>query len=357
MKARELLIALINASEKAANIARKCRSNQHLFSLLIEEKTGDEKNDRFFHDFKTLADVLIQETIRYDVGSLFPCRKDSIKGEESNKFENVLGDKVIIEIDNNQENTFEMLRKVLDNNDEAAKELTNEIHKVVDTEEKLSISDEVEIDFDIGIWIDPIDGTAEYINGIDELTEFPNIQKTGLQCATVLIGVYDKSTELPIIGVVCSPFATKDDDNYDSKIFYGISLNDIKYSNVQPRVKSRKIAITSSSEVHSRCSSFEISMAAGAGYKALKVIEGDADIYYLSKASTFRWDTCACQAILRALGGDIVEFKNSIIEKQPIPLKYPDNNEDKCNRNGLIAYRDVNDFYKLVGDLSDAIKV
>lgn len=43
MKAKDLLLALINASEKAANIARKCRSNQHLFSLLIEEKTGDEK--------------------------------------------------------------------------------------------------------------------------------------------------------------------------------------------------------------------------------------------------------------------------------------------------------------------------
>ena len=43
MQATDLLIALINASEKAANIARKCRSNQHLFSLLIEEKTGDEK--------------------------------------------------------------------------------------------------------------------------------------------------------------------------------------------------------------------------------------------------------------------------------------------------------------------------
>lgn len=43
MKAKDLLQALINTSEKAANIARKCRSNQHLFSLLIEEKTGNEK--------------------------------------------------------------------------------------------------------------------------------------------------------------------------------------------------------------------------------------------------------------------------------------------------------------------------
>lgn len=43
MKAKDLLQVLINSSEKAANIARKCRSNQHLFSLLIEEKTGEDK--------------------------------------------------------------------------------------------------------------------------------------------------------------------------------------------------------------------------------------------------------------------------------------------------------------------------
>lgn len=47
MKAKDLLAVLINSSEKAANIARKCRSNHDLFSLLIEEKTGDEKVSHF----------------------------------------------------------------------------------------------------------------------------------------------------------------------------------------------------------------------------------------------------------------------------------------------------------------------
>lgn len=65
---RNLLRSLINAAEKAANIARICRSNEQLLKLLVQEKTGDEANIRFEHDFKTLADVLIQETIRHDVG-------------------------------------------------------------------------------------------------------------------------------------------------------------------------------------------------------------------------------------------------------------------------------------------------
>lgn len=63
-----LLAVLLKASEKAANIARVCRQNETLFQMLIQEKHDEEKNPRFFHDFKTLADVLIQETIRHDIG-------------------------------------------------------------------------------------------------------------------------------------------------------------------------------------------------------------------------------------------------------------------------------------------------
>lgn len=65
-----LLSALIKVSEKAANIARLCRSDQQLFALLVEEKKEDEANKRFLNDFKTLSDVLIQETIKHDIGKL-----------------------------------------------------------------------------------------------------------------------------------------------------------------------------------------------------------------------------------------------------------------------------------------------
>ena len=63
-----LIRSLLKVSEKAANIARACRQNEALFSLLIQEKTSSEKNPKFIQDFKTLADVLIQETIRHDIG-------------------------------------------------------------------------------------------------------------------------------------------------------------------------------------------------------------------------------------------------------------------------------------------------
>lgn len=67
---KNIMEALVHASEKASNIARLCRQDKHLFPLLIEEKSAEESNPRFVHDFKTLADVLIQETIRHDIWKL-----------------------------------------------------------------------------------------------------------------------------------------------------------------------------------------------------------------------------------------------------------------------------------------------
>ena len=95
---------VIWCSEKAAGLARACRREKDLFQLLVEvrarmendfyynlniiilftmsiavnffiflkEKTGDEKNAAFSQDFKTLADVLIQETVRHDLGKHYP---------------------------------------------------------------------------------------------------------------------------------------------------------------------------------------------------------------------------------------------------------------------------------------------
>ena len=48
----ELLNCLLCAAEKAANIARACRAEETLFKLLVEEKTGNDKNAKFAQDFK-----------------------------------------------------------------------------------------------------------------------------------------------------------------------------------------------------------------------------------------------------------------------------------------------------------------
>lgn len=302
---------------------------------------------RFFQDFKTLADVLIQETIRHDISKIFPQLENEIKGEESNKFENALGERIVVEITENPSNTTKMLEKVLDGNENAAIALTNEIHKDMDVEESLNFEDDIEINSNIGIWIDPIDATSEYISGKEVQSEVPGIFKSGLQCATVLIGVYEQISGKSVIGVINQPFA----DNLKSRIFYGVAVENFRHSNVEEketREPANRIAVLSCSE--SLESSFRSVFAAGAGYKSLKVIEGDADLYFLSKASTFKWDTCAPQAILRALGGNILDMKKSLHAKKAVELNYS-RNESSCNEGGIIAYRNPEDVERLLDEL------
>jgi len=54
------------------------------------------------------------------------------------------------------------------------------------------------------------DSTAQYIQG-DVGTEVGGLVSEGLQCVAVLVGVYSKTSGLPIIGVINQPFATRDD--------------------------------------------------------------------------------------------------------------------------------------------------
>lgn len=67
MLVREILEVLIQLSHRAAHLAQLIRSEPELLKLLTEEKVGDEKNAGFEKDFKTLADILIQEMVRYEI--------------------------------------------------------------------------------------------------------------------------------------------------------------------------------------------------------------------------------------------------------------------------------------------------
>ena len=134
MKICDLLNALINISEKGANIARIIRSEESLLKLLVQEKKGNHKNERFLHDFKTLADVLVQELVIYDLSqqvltySLFlfsypnlphfmyskTCVKRSLSKRPKNGFQDRLSFmqvKSIAEIVNAPSNHVEWLRQ------------------------------------------------------------------------------------------------------------------------------------------------------------------------------------------------------------------------------------------------------
>lgn len=235
---------------------------------------------------------------------------------------------------------------MLDGNSQAALLLSIEVHRTIaeDTVGDLpEINQELDLD-DLGIWIDPIDATAQYIQGEEMASNFDNIMKSGLKCVTVLIGAYEKSSGEPIIGIINQPFFKHIDDGYESNIYWGCIGN---HHNIpQCSERSEKIAILSTSECDDykqtlKSLNYTTISSAGAGYKILKIISGDADIYLLSQGTTYRWDTCSCQAILNALGGGLIDLKTSVAAGKPVYVSYDDDIPEKANKGGLIAYRNI----------------
>ncbi|XP_033106261.1 inositol polyphosphate 1-phosphatase-like [Anneissia japonica] len=381
--ATKFIQALLDLSEKAANLARIVRAEQSLFELLVQEKTGEDKNKRFVEDFKTLGDVLIQEMIRHDLNQEYPGLREYVFGEESNKFTNTLGESIVVEIQETQQETCQLLTKVLDGNSQAASLLANSVHQsvhVMPSPECADVQCEMDVN-NIGIWIDPIDGTAEYIRGGVEEPSPDGIYQNGLPCAVILIGAFLRQTGEPIFGVINQPFSQLDKTSniWSGRHLWGFCQQDIRvFATSNPiipktckgiglimsksedeQIKECLVPITGDRQVY----------ASGAGYKMLCVIEGLIDGYILSKGSTFKWDTCAPHAILKALGGGIIRLdkclesvkstENNTFDLDKVCIEYhkPDTPEYStegqkwCNTGGMLAYINREVAYQILNAL------
>lgn len=360
----DLLSLMLTLSERAGNIARRIRKDDHLIELLTQQKGSDEANPRFVQDFKTLADVLIQETVRHYIGEKFPELAPHIKGEESAKFSNTQGESVTVEVKLTQAETAEMLCRVLDGDVSASEKLAEEVHKAVHIDDVNVGTAPIPVRLplpvqDIGIWIDPIDSTAEYIagdgtDGSDGLPTDPeSMVKSGLHCVTVLIGAYDRSSGIPLMGVINQPFYMKENNEYLGRACWGVKWGNIRaFSSpiCECASRSKIIAISGSESADIKASleeaGYQLCQAAGAGYKLLCVILGIAQAYILTRDSTFKWDTCAPHAILRAQGGDILVRKGLGNTNECVKYSSPDFDEgvpdlmaQYCNAGGIVAYR------------------
>ncbi|XP_048345656.1 inositol polyphosphate 1-phosphatase [Sphaerodactylus townsendi] len=317
-----LLKSLLAASEKAANIAQLCRQEEALFSLLIEEKRGADKNKKFVQDFKTLADVLIQEVIKHDVGKEFPELQAYIRGEESNKFGNGLGETVVVQVCPSQPETAALLQKVLDRNQTAAELLAAAIHQqVVFSDPALDGVNVTVSTENMAVWIDPIDSTNQYIRGRGTVAPVNGIYPSGLHSALVLIGVYNRHSGEPVLGIINEPFFQEKlpEHRWQSRYHWGISYENINLSSLsRPVPQVPPCVVLSSNESVELQKALvplygeQICFASGAGYKMLCVALGFADAYVLSEGSTFKWDSCGPHAILRALGGGIANFAGAL---------------------------------------------
>ncbi|KAK3512638.1 hypothetical protein QTP70_018773 [Hemibagrus guttatus] len=376
-----LLRLLLSVAEKAANVARVCRQEAPLFELLVQEKTGVDKNKKFIQDFKTLADVVIQEMIRHDVCAQFPELNGFIYGEESNKFENGLGESVTVTVCAKQEDTTALLAKVLDGDGTAAALLAEAIHQKLQLRDELAEKLQLPLKpEDLAIWIDPIDGTSQYIQGKEREIADDEFCPSGLPCALVLIGVYLRATGGPVMGVINQPFARKDSTGKrQGRYFWGVSYEEINVCSFTPCQRpvgknpdSLSVVLSSSEkqEVKDALSPLcdgQLTYASGAGYKILCVIQGLVDMYVLSEGSTYKWDSCAPHAILRAFGGGICDLSQCLYAvrngKKDFRAELTYNNpcagcqgvEQWANQGGLVAYLDSAVLARVVEALADKI--
>ncbi|RMB92423.1 hypothetical protein DUI87_31140 [Hirundo rustica rustica] len=312
-------------------------------------------------DFKTLADVLIQELIKHDLGTQFPELRGHIHGEESSEFRDAEGGTVTVRVCATPGDTVALLLAVLGPEQMRAAELLAEaVHREVtlgDTE-LASINPGVSPE-DVGIWIDPIDSTNEFIGGREDVAAVDGVAPGGLRSALVLVGAFDRRTGVPVLGVINEPFFQRDPQTgrWQGRYHWGVAHGSTRLCSLSPPAPRPcpRVVLSRAEGPAVRRALDSLGggpplLAAGAGYKLLCVALGLADAFVLSQATTFAWDSCAPHAILRALGGGVVALEGALRARreggsgETPELRYHrpqpgrEGAERWANREGLVAF-------------------
>lgn len=173
-------------------------------------------------------------------------------------------------------------------------------------------------------------------------------------------------TGRPVIGVINQPFAehNPETNTWRGQVYWGVCLDESKryYSSTlkfNPAAssgdKNNTIVVSkteASALVDKLKRQYSTFPAMGAGYKMLCVARGWALHYVTQKDSTYKWDTCAGHAILRAIGGGCLDLKAAF---QGLELSY---NEPRAgveraldkwsNAGGLLVYRNQEELDSLL---------
>ncbi|KAK4468259.1 hypothetical protein MN116_008102 [Schistosoma mekongi] len=173
---------------------------------------------------------------------------------------------------------------------------------------------------DIVIWVDPLDGTKEFTEGLVEYV-------------TVLIGISAKGK--PVAGVVAQPFfksnstVSTNPTQYITRVVWGlvglgvfgvnpvlpssqlpypINRNAVKLSLPHIIVATRSHGSPTHAIVNNAFYPTEVLRAGGCGYKVLLLLEGRGHVYVFPSHGTKKWDTCAPEAVLLASGGLLTDL-------------------------------------------------
>ncbi|CAL1586709.1 unnamed protein product [Knipowitschia caucasica] len=254
-----LVASAFCVAERAGAIVRRVL---HSGELGIVEKSGA-------NDLQTLADRLAQQSICASLSRRFPNL--TIIGEEDLPSEEA-GDELI-----ESGQADDVLLKTC-------------------PEEFTDVKEE-----ELVVWVDPLDGTKEYTEGL-------------LDNVTVLIGVAHRGRA--IAGVINQPF-------YNYQLGSGATLGRTLWGvlglgafgfELNEAPADRRIVTTTRSHSNKLVTDcvdamepHEVVRVGGAGNKILQLIEGRASAYVFASPGCKKWDTCAPEAILHAVGGKLTD--------------------------------------------------
>ncbi|CUT99590.1 3'2'5' bisphosphate nucleotidase 1 [Echinococcus multilocularis] len=177
---------------------------------------------------------------------------------------------------------------------------------------------------DVVVWVDPLDGTNEFAQGV-------------LEHVTILIGVSVQGRAVG--GVVCQPFYMADFRGFienageqerhprveetHQRLIWGLEGLGVFGLAGEPIAKAPVFSPTTGDErancivctrSHSTptaaaaiesCAPSKVYRLGGCGFKMLMLLEGVAHAYVYASTGCKRWDTCAPEALINAIGGRV----------------------------------------------------
>ncbi|XP_004867455.1 3'(2'),5'-bisphosphate nucleotidase 1 isoform X1 [Heterocephalus glaber] len=160
---------------------------------------------------------------------------------------------------------------------------------------------------DLVVWVDPLDGTKEYTEGL-------------LDNVTVLIGIAYEGKA--IAGIINQPYY-----NYQAgpnaelgRTIWGVLGLGAFGFQLQEAPAGKHIVTTTrshGSKLVSDCvSAMEpdaVLRVGGAGNKIIQLIEGKASAYVFASPGCKKWDTCAPEVILHAVGGKLTDIHGNAL--------------------------------------------
>lgn len=161
---------------------------------------------------------------------------------------------------------------------------------------------------DICVWVDPLDGTKEYTEGL-------------LDHVTILIGI--AVGDRAVAGVINQPYfnyQAKDKANLGRTLYGAVGSGVRGIERTLPPKDQRIVTTTRShgtgliNDSAEACKPTEVIRVGGAGHKVMLLIEGKAHAYVFPSPGCKRWDTCAPEAILHAMGGKLTDIKGRLYD-------------------------------------------